>query len=128
MVATTNSLETPEQVYADVLAYCQTQNIHPKRAEAFASEKRSSREREMLGHNPYTAINAAHFMAACLAAKKLPTDAERVFAQDAIQEWLPHMPKGERLECLATLRRCTPAQLGPDLVAFIANHFPTASA
>ncbi len=122
------SVVTPDEVHAEALENYQRAGLSRKSAQIMADEKRAQHRKAMLGRCEYATINAAHFMAACLASDHLPADAERVFAQDAIAAWLPHMPTGERLECIAKLRHCTPAQLGPDLVAIVASQFPEVKA
>jgi hypothetical protein len=76
--------------------------------------------RRVLGSNPFLAINAAHFMAACLRSKrKLPPGAPAWIARHALKDWLPAMPAAERALVVATLRKCDRARLGKELADFI---------
>jgi hypothetical protein len=114
------TLETPEQVYAESIKLAQGLGMSPARAEIMARDRRAAHQKKMLGEFKFLTESAGHFMAACLRQKRMPVGAERWVAQQCLETWLPHMSQGERADIVAKLRKCSPAQLGPDLVAIIA--------
>lgn len=118
--------ETPETIYTRFLNWGLKAGIKPDSAKALAQDRRAAHQKKMLGPNPFLTEAAGHFLAACLRKKRMPAGAQRWVAQQCLEEWLPHMNPGERAEIVAKLRKCSPAQLGPDLVAIVAQEPPNA--
>lgn len=116
-----NALETPEQVYNKWLNHSLRIGFPPQRAEMYARHWSVEHRKKLLGQDYHLTESAAHFMAASLRLKRMPRGAQRWVAQHCLKGWLPHMSQGERAEVLASLRDCSPTQLGPDLVAILAQ-------
>lgn len=113
--------ETPDEVYNHFLQWMQRAGTKPERAHIFAQDRATSHRKKMLGHFDHLTESAAHFMAAMLRQKRMPAGAQRWVAQQCLEAWLPHMRQAEQAEVVATLRKCSPEQLGPDLVSMIAQ-------
>lgn len=116
----THALETPEQVYARFLKFGMDCKLGTARAEMFARGKQRQQSQQVLGLHDHLTEQAAHFMASCLRMKRMPPGVARWVAQQCLETWLPFIHGGERADIVAKLRKCSPAQLGPDLVAIIA--------
>jgi len=78
------------------------------------------KERRALGTCSPAAVIAAQFLAAILASgRRMPAGAKRWMAQQALEQWLPHLPAAERPAIVATLKRAEPRALGKQLTEII---------